>query len=98
MRIVTHRFDSVAEAEAFSEGVEWVNDSALELVSDDHDDPTTLIYQDEDGEDENLTIDHRKERITIENGQEFDVDDLTDYRCDECSTPDREVWHRKETP
>ena len=33
------------------------------------------------------------ERITIDNGVERDVNDETDYRCDECSSDTLEVFH-----
>lgn len=35
------------------------------------------------------------ERITVENGEERDVNEDTDYLCDECSTDIQEVWHER---
>lgn len=63
MRYVSDIFDTKAEAEAFALGVEWVNDSAVEL---DALAPMpggrpgfVVVHTDEDGEAVNLTRDHR---------------------------------------
>lgn len=36
------------------------------------------------------------DQVTIDNGIERDVDLSTDYKCDECSTETREVFHVRE--
>lgn len=35
------------------------------------------------------------DRITIENGEERDVDEATDYLCEECSTDELAVYHEE---
>lgn len=69
----THIFPSLATALAFMAGVEWVNDSAIELVDGPTHQPNaanlpyesdawTVGYEDADDE-ENLTFDHRLQAI-----------------------------------
>lgn len=36
-----------------------------------------------------------KPRVTVENGEERDVNEETDYLCDECSTELEDVYHEK---
>ena len=35
------------------------------------------------------------ERLTIENGQESEVNEDTDYPCEECTTSTLEIWHTR---
>jgi hypothetical protein len=67
MRTVQHIFRTPEEATAFEIGVEWVNDSAIEIVNvitgniESYGDCTIVICEDDDGDEEdNLTFDHRK--------------------------------------
>lgn len=43
-----------------------------------------------------VTKEDNVECITLDNGEESDVDITTDYLCDECSTGTLEMWHRRE--
>lgn len=68
-RIVTHEFATLAEAEAFDEGVKWVNDGATTTISPPFitiDDRGAVIYEDEDG-DEDATWDHTNDLWTMPN-------------------------------
>lgn len=66
MRTVIHLFDTKDEADAFQEGVEWVNDSAIrfkdKFVAGKPGEGQTfgVVYDDIDGEDDDATIDHQK--------------------------------------
>lgn len=64
-RTVKHTFDTVAEANAFVDGVEWVNDDAIECVDIevgtlDNRPAATVICIDEEG-DIDTDIDHRED-------------------------------------
>jgi hypothetical protein len=65
VRTVTHLFDTKPEADAFQEGVDWVNDSAItfseEFVSGEPGEGQTfgVVYTDDDG-DEDVTFDHQE--------------------------------------
>lgn len=61
MRTVTVLFRTQLEARAFDLGVQWINDSAVELKNSEHrGDDFALIYSDEDGIDgEDVELDYR---------------------------------------
>lgn len=59
MRTVIHRFDTAAEAAAFVEGVDWVNDSAIEFTGY-AEEGVVAVFNDEDHGNEPLTVDHRE--------------------------------------
>ncbi len=63
MSEITHIFVTEDEVDAFMKGVEWVNDSAIELsgygpLDDGH--GYAVVYEDADG-DEDVTHDYRKD-------------------------------------
>jgi hypothetical protein len=74
VREVLHVFDTTTEANAFVVGVEWVNDSAIEvidiLVGDDELGPrSAVLCHDEDGEFD-VEFDHREDRERVERVKE----------------------------
>lgn len=58
MRTVKHQFDTRAEALGFIAGVEWVNDSAVEIVDIElgPNDSFVVVTTDEDGEGDALIV------------------------------------------
>jgi len=63
-RKITHLFDTQEEADAFEDGVEWVNDSAIKFVERFaaprlHPDTYGIVYEDEDGDEDDI-INHQK--------------------------------------
>lgn len=57
-RTVRHRFRTTTEANAFVEGVEWVNDGAVEVIDIEVGDFAVVVCEDEDGGDEDITLDY----------------------------------------
>jgi len=62
--------------------------SLSEIVRDNGGDNTPML------DTHNLTG-RVRESLTLDNGQERDVNPDTDYRCDECSTKTLDVFHVK---
>ena len=48
-RIVRHRFRDTTEANAFVAGVEWVNDSAIQVIDIEVGDYAIVVCEDDDG-------------------------------------------------
>ena len=70
MRTVTHIYFTSTEANAFVDGVQWVNDSAVEVQDiqdgEDEDGPfAKVICLDEDGE-EDKVFDHRDRALLVD--------------------------------
>jgi hypothetical protein len=68
-RIVRHVWPDTTTANAFVAGVEWVNDSALEVIDILVGDTATVVVEDEDGFGD-VTIDHT-EPLPVEVGTDF---------------------------